>query len=250
MFHFMPKSRATTCGRRPAVGAVAPPAGSCAQGLKRSCHSRRSLGHDLAHQVAADQARGWPWPWPPGWRRRGRRSTSTPFMAPQLRMRRTRARVSMPAMADDAELGQVVVQRAVERKLLATAAAVADDEAGQLRPAAFDVLGVDAVVADLRVGHGDDLAAVAGIGEDLLITGHRGVETDLAVDLSVGAERRAGENGTVFQSQLGDVMSGLMALRPAAGVRNSAKSSARDDRFSAAAGRHNCARGVHAKVLG
>ena len=42
------------------------------------------------------------------------------------------------------------------------------------------VLRVDAGVADVRIGQRDDLAAVGGIGEDLLVAGHRGVEHDLA----------------------------------------------------------------------
>ena len=58
---------------------------------------------------------------------------------------------------------------------------------------------IDAVVADLGIGHGDDLAAIARIGEDFLVAGHRGVEADLAVDFAVGAEGRAGEHGSVFQ---------------------------------------------------
>ena len=72
-----------------------------------------------------------------------------------------------------------------------------------MRPAALDVLGVDAVVADQRVGHRDDLAAVGGIGEDLLVAGHGGVEADLAVDLSLGAEGLAGVDRAVFQGELG-----------------------------------------------
>ena len=66
---------------------------------------------------------------------------------------------------------------------------------------AFHVFGVDAVVADLRIGHGDDLATIAGIGEDFLVAGHRGVETDLAVDLAEGAEGRSGEDRAVFQGE-------------------------------------------------
>ena len=80
---------------------------------------------------------------------------------------------------------------------------LADDEAGQVRPPALDVLGIDAVVADLRVGHRDDLAAVAGIGEDLLVAGHRRVEADFAVDFAIGADRSAGEDGAVFEGKFG-----------------------------------------------
>ena len=47
---------------------------------------------------------------------------------------------------------------------------------------------IDAVVADERVGHRDDLPLVGRIGEDLLVAGHRGVEDDLARGLAAGAE--------------------------------------------------------------
>ena len=104
-------------------------------------------------------------------------------------MRRTNARVSMPSMADDAGLAEIVVQRALGAEVARPAAPLADDEPGQIGPAALDVLGVDAVVADLGIGHGDDLPAIRRVGEDLLIPGHRRVEADLAVDLPLGAER-------------------------------------------------------------
>ena len=52
------------------------------------------------------------------------------------------------------------------------------------------VLGVDAVVADERVGHRDDLALVGRVGEDLLVAGHAGVEDDLAEAFAGCAEAR------------------------------------------------------------
>ena len=42
------------------------------------------------------------------------------------------------------------------------------------------VFAVDAVVADQRIGHADDLPGVGRIGEHFLITGHRRVEDHLA----------------------------------------------------------------------
>ena len=44
----------------------------------------------------------------------------------------------------------------------------------------LDVLVVGADVADMGEGEGDDLAGVGGVGQDLLVAGHRGVEADLA----------------------------------------------------------------------
>ena len=43
----------------------------------------------------------------------------------------------------------------------------------------FDVLPIDAGVANMRISQRYDLAAVARVGEDFLITGHRGVEHHL-----------------------------------------------------------------------
>ena len=81
--------------------------------------------------------------------------------APRERSRRTSARVSI---AFDGRRCRARCRYSLEALLGAEvarrAAMFADDEPGQVRPAAFDVLGVDAVVADLRVGHRDDLAAV------------------------------------------------------------------------------------------
>ena len=59
-----------------------------------------------------------------------------------------------------------------------------DDEAGQKQAATFDILGIDAGVADLGVGHGDHLPLVGRIGQDLLISGHGGVKDDLATDFA------------------------------------------------------------------
>ncbi len=55
-----------------------------------------------------------------------------------------------------------------------------DDETGEEEAAALDILGIDAGVADLGVGHGDHLPLVGRIGEDLLITGHGGIKDDFA----------------------------------------------------------------------
>ena len=99
---------------------------------------------------------------------------------------------------------QVAVQIAVGAEVAHPAALLADDEPGQVRLVTLHVFGVHAVVADLGVGHRDDLPAVARIGEDLLVAGHRGVEADLAVDLAFGAEGRSGKDGSVFQGKFCD----------------------------------------------
>jgi hypothetical protein len=53
---------------------------------------------------------------------------------------------------------------------------VADDESRRVYRARLEILGRGAGVADVRIGEGDDLPAVGGIGEDLLIARHRRIE--------------------------------------------------------------------------
>ena len=54
--------------------------------------------------------------------------------------------------------------------------------------AGFDIFGIDPDIADLGIGHGNDLTLIGGIGENLLIAGQRGVEDDLADRFSLSAE--------------------------------------------------------------
>ena len=105
----------------------------------------------------------------------------------------------------DAVAGQVFVQLAFGAEVAHPAARLANDEAGQVRLAAFHVFGVDPVIADLGIGHGDDLAAVARVGEDFLVAGHGGIEADFAVDFADGAEGLSGEDRAVFQGKFRNV---------------------------------------------
>ena len=60
---------------------------------------------------------------------------------------------------------------------------------------------VDAVVADLRIGHGHDLAGVARVGHDLEVALERGVEANLAGRRARSAARAAVEHGAVGKQQ-------------------------------------------------
>jgi hypothetical protein len=75
----------------------------------------------------------------------------------------------------------------------------------------LDVLLIGADVADMREGEGDDLPRIGGIGQDLLIAGHRGVEADLANGFACRTEAETFEHGAVGQHQEG----GRGRLRPA-----------------------------------
>ena len=119
-------------------------------------------------------------------------------MAPWLRMRRTRARVSMPASPTMPCSDQVVVQRAGGAKIARHTTVLTHDEASQMWAAALHILLVDAVVANLRVGHRDNLTAITWIGQNLLITGHGSVEDDFAIHLTGGTERCACKYSSVL----------------------------------------------------
>ncbi len=96
------------------------------------------------------------------------------------RCRRSPARACAAQIGGQVPLGAVVRGRAGE---------LAGDEA--LDPGAVRLLVEpgDAVVADVRLRHHHDLAAVGGVGQDLLVAGHRGVEDDLA-EAGARARRR------------------------------------------------------------
>ncbi len=78
---------------------------------------------------------------------------------------------------------------------------IADDEPRRERLPRLDVFRVDADVADVRIGERDDLSRIRGIGEDLLISGHRRVEHDLTCRMSDGADRHAAKDRAVGERQ-------------------------------------------------
>ena len=94
---------------------------------------------------------------------------------------------------------EVLVERYLAAPVGRVLAHLAHDEAGNPALAGLVVVKVDAVVADERVGHGNDLTVVGRVGQDLLIAGHAGVEYDLTDALSFVADCGALEQGAVRQ---------------------------------------------------
>lgn len=92
---------------------------------------------------------------------------------------------------DDLVSFEVFLEGALGAKIAVDAARLFDDEAGELGMWAFFVVEIDAIVANEWVGHGDDLTAVAGVGQNLLIAGHRRIEADFADGLSGGTKGRS-----------------------------------------------------------
>ena len=68
-------------------------------------------------------------------------------------------------------------------------------------PSDSDAVGLDAVVSDHRLGEGDELAREAGIGDHLLVPGHRGREHELAHGDPVGGVGPPAVDGAVLEHQ-------------------------------------------------
>ena len=77
----------------------------------------------------------------------------------------------------------------------------------------FIIVGVDADVADMREGEGDDLARIGRVGHDFLIAGHRGVEAQFRHGLAGGAKAHAVEQRAVGQCQTGGRVVGSARCR-------------------------------------
>ena len=108
------------------------------------------------------------------------------------------SRPSTPSLPGGLEvIGQIALGPPVGR----VGVVLLDNEALHLDPPGFDIFGIDAVIADQGISHGDDLALVGRVGEDLLITGHGGVEHHLAGGLALAGEGPPPQDQTVFQRQ-------------------------------------------------
>ncbi len=79
-----------------------------------------------------------------------------------------------------AETAQHVVERRLRPVIARSARHLAHDHAATEWSDRLAVEFVGAVVADVRIGEGDDLAGVARVGDHFLITRHDGVEHHLA----------------------------------------------------------------------
>ena len=97
----------------------------------------------------------------------------------------------------DLVLREVRVEAACRPEVRLDSRQIANDEACRESTSRFDVLGIDADIADVRIREGDDLARVARVGEDLLIPRHRRVEHDLAYRRALGTDRPSAEHRAV-----------------------------------------------------
>ena len=107
------------------------------------------------------------------------------------------------ADADDVVRAQIVAERAVGAPGAVSIGGVAHDEAGGLQRGGFDIQRVDAGVADVRVGEGDDLSGVGRVGEDFLVAGHGGVEDEFAAAAARGTDGAAAKHTAVGEGEDG-----------------------------------------------
>src|SRR5437870_13098822 len=82
---------------------------------------------------------------------------------------------------------------------------LAHHDARDARAVGLDVVRIDAVVADHRRRHHDDLAEIRRVGEDFLIPGEISREDDLGIRGLERHRRGAGEPRAVFEQHVGGV---------------------------------------------
>ena len=100
---------------------------------------------------------------------------------------------------DGATRGEVLGQGLLVPPTRMRRGAVPDHESGGPDTRRLDIFGIDARVADVRIGQRDDLPRIGRVGEDLLVAGHGGVEHDLA-DREPGCTNGpATEDRSIFQ---------------------------------------------------
>src|SRR5690606_25926730 len=107
------------------------------------------------------------------------------------------------ADADHALVAQLVLELAHRAPARRAPGGFADDQTGDPHPVGLGVLVVDAGVADVRGGHRDDLPVVGGVGDRLLVAGHRGGEDDLPDGPSLGSVGTAREDVAVLPDEQG-----------------------------------------------
>jgi hypothetical protein len=100
--------------------------------------------------------------------------------------------------ADDPGVGQVLIHSLGRAMVRVATDRLPDDETCDTDAAGLGVLVVHPVVADMRIGHRNDLRVIARIGKDLLVAAQSGVEDGLSGRLPFGAERGSVEGRAVL----------------------------------------------------
>jgi hypothetical protein len=77
------------------------------------------------------------------------------------------------------------------------------DERFDVRARGFFIVKICADISDVRIGQADNLAGVAGIRENFLISGEAGVENNFSAAARDGASSAAVKYAPVFQRESG-----------------------------------------------
>ncbi len=96
---------------------------------------------------------------------------------------------------------EVVVQGPLAAKIAGHQWQIANHQSRRTDARGFDILVIDAGVADMRIGERDDLPGIGGVGKDFLIAGHGRIENHLAAGLSIGADGAAMKYAAICQGQ-------------------------------------------------
>ena len=108
-----------------------------------------------------------------------------------------------PVDSDDASRSKTVSDRLLAPLVREAVRKVARGETRDLNPRGFHVRSVEAVIADVRGGHHDDLPAVGRVRQRLLIARHSRIEDDLAEGRSDRPDRPTGKTPAVFEDENG-----------------------------------------------
>ena len=99
---------------------------------------------------------------------------------------------------DRARLLQEVRERALRAVIRRRHRTVTNDQAGGMHLRRLHVFAIGAGITDVRIRQGDNLAAVGGIREDFLVTGHCRIENNFADGLAVGTDGGALKYGAIL----------------------------------------------------
>jgi hypothetical protein len=81
---------------------------------------------------------------------------------------------------------------------------LAHNERFNVRPRRLLVVKIGTHIADVRIGQADDLARIAGVGENFLIASEAGIENDFAAAARDSAGSTAVKYAPVFQRKSGE----------------------------------------------
>ena len=111
-----------------------------------------------------------------------------------------RARIDVPEDGDFVAV-QVKLYRCRRAPVRGNLGKLANNEGLDVRAPGLFVFKIGTDIPDVGIGKTDDLASVAGVGEDFLVTGEAGVENDLATAARDGARGAAVKDAAVFQRE-------------------------------------------------